>query len=58
MIKEPLRMDPEPGAYLESTSRANFGDRTTFEHNLKVFKIGQICQEHLHLLRPYSGIDS
>ncbi|KAI9766177.1 MAG: hypothetical protein M1840_006744 [Geoglossum simile] len=54
LSKRPLRVLPDsPELKLDPTSRINFGKIYTVEHNIKVKRLGEIAEEHMHLLKSY-----
>jgi len=53
LTKQAIRVESKYGERLEAASRVNFGKPYAVEHNVKVLEIGQVAQEHIHLLVTY-----
>lgn len=53
MVKQPLRVQPVLGEFLDKESRINFGKPYAVEHDVKLTEIGMVSEEHLHLLDIY-----
>lgn len=53
ITKQALRVISKNGEMLDDASRVNYAKPYAVEHNVKVLEIGEVAEEHIHLLQGY-----
>jgi hypothetical protein len=53
ITKEAIRVIPSTEEALHPASRINYGKPYAVEHNVKLFEIGLVAPEHMHILLHY-----
>jgi hypothetical protein len=53
LTKFSIRVQPANGEHLELTSRVNYGKAYAVEHNVKVFEVGMVLEDHRYLIKEY-----
>jgi len=51
--KRAIKVDPEAGETLDETSRLNYSQTYTVQHNVKVKKLGKVTKDHMAYVKLY-----